>query len=152
MKPDDFWTRPSTSVLHIQNLSKIASSIPEICDFKNWLSFFFFCFLFFFLFSHTYKNCHKMRTPYPIALKFCTQKGGIKAHLGTTFGMNTINRQGDIIDYSQKITQICCHAYRVNHLWEEAENRCVDRLTIEPQTICSLKEIELKTMKIQQKD
>ena len=36
------WTRPPPSVLHIPNLSKIASSVPEICDFKNWLSFFVF--------------------------------------------------------------------------------------------------------------
>ena len=47
-------------------------------------------------------------------------------------------------DYSRKITPICCHDYRVNHVWEEAENRWVNRLTIEPQTFCGLKEIELK--------
>ena len=55
-------------------------------------------------------------------------------------------------DYSRKITPICCHAYRVNHVWEEAENRWVNRLTIEPQTFCGLKEIELKTRKIQRKN
>ena len=38
-------------------------------------------------------------------------------------------------DYSRKITPVCCHAYRVNRVWEEAENRWVNRLTIEPQTI-----------------
>ena len=47
-------------------------------------------------------------------------------------------------DCSRKITPICCHAYRVNRVWEEAENRWVNRLTIEPQTFCGLKEIELK--------
>ena len=47
-------------------------------------------------------------------------------------------------DYARKITPICCHAYRVNRVWEEAENRWVNRLTIEPQTFCGLKEIELK--------
>ena len=92
-----------------------------------------------------------MRTSYPNALKFGTQKGGITAHLNTTFGWNTINRQRVISDYSQKITPICCHAYRVNRSWEEAENRWMNRLTIEPQTICSLEEIELKTTKIQEK-
>ena len=66
-------------------------------------------------------------------MKFGTQKGGIKVYLGTKFGMNTINSQGVIIDYSQKITPICCHAYRVNRLWEEAENQRVDRITVEPQ-------------------
>ena len=33
-------------------------------------------------------------------------------------------------DYSRKITPICCHAYRVNRVWEEADNRWVNRLTI----------------------
>ena len=47
-------------------------------------------------------------------------------------------------DYSRNIAPICCHAYRVNRVWEEAENRWVNRLTIEPQTFCGLKEIELK--------
>ena len=61
-----------------------------------------------------------------------------------------INRHRVISDYSRKITPICCHIYRVNRLREEAENWWVNRLTIEPQTFCSLKEIELKTTKIQQ--
>ena len=112
----------------------------------------FFFFLFFFFLSHTYKNCYKTRTPYSIALKVGTQKGDIKAHLGTNFGWNTINRQRVLSDYSRKITPICCHAYRVNSVWEEAENQWVNRLTIEPQTFCGLKEIELKTRKIQRKN
>ena len=122
------------------------------CDFINWLSFFVFFFLFFFLFSHTYKNYYKTRTRYLIVLKFGTQKRGIKAHLGTNFGWNTINRQRVMSDYSRKITPICCHAYRVNRVWEEAENRWVNRLTIESQTFCGLKEIELKTRMIQRKN
>ena len=52
-------------------------------------------------------------------------------------------------DYSRKIAPIFCHAYRVNREWEEAENQWVNKLTIEPQTFCTLKEIELKTRKIQ---
>ena len=111
----------------------------------------FFLIIFLFL-SHTYKNCYKTRTPHPINLKFGTHKGDIKAHLGTNFGWNTINRQRAMSDYSRKITPICCHAYRVNCVWEEAENRWVNRLTIEPQTFCGLKEIELKTRKIQRKN
>ena len=55
-------------------------------------------------------------------------------------------------DYSRKITPICCHAYRVNHAWQEAENQWVNRLTIEPQTFYCLKEIKLKTRKIQRKN
>ena len=105
----------------------------------------------FFPFSHTYKNCYKTRTPYPIALKFGSQKGGIKEHLGTNFGWNMINRQRVMSNYSRKITPICCYTYRVNRVWEEAENWWMNRLTIEPQTFCGLKEIELKTRKIQQK-
>ena len=94
-----------------------------------------------------------MRTSYPIALKFGTQKGGgIKAHLCTNFVWNTINRQRVVRDYSRKITPICCHAYRVNRVWEEAENRWMNRLTVEPQTFCGLKEIELKPRKIQRKN
>ena len=34
---------------------------------------------------------------------------------------------------------------QVNRLREEAENQWVNRLTIEPQTFCGLKEIKLKT-------
>ena len=44
----------------------------------------------------------KKQTQYPIALKFGTQKGGIKAHLGTMFGWNLIISQVVIIDYSRK--------------------------------------------------
>ena len=55
-------------------------------------------------------------------------------------------------NYSQQITPICCHAYRVNHLQEESENRWVNRLTIEPQPCCGLKEIKLKTTKLQRKN
>jgi len=58
---------------------------------------------------------------YPIALKFGTLKGGIKVHPDTKFGCNTINGHEIINNYSQKITPICCHAYRVNRLWQEAE-------------------------------
>ena len=80
-----------------------------------------------------------MRTLYPIALPFSTQKGGIKAHLGTNIRWNMIKRQRVMGDYLRKKTPICCHAYRVNCVWEEAENRWVNRLTIEPQTCCGLK-------------
>ena len=55
-------------------------------------------------------------------------------------------------DYSRKISPICCHTYRVKRVWEEAENRWVNRLTIKPQTFCGLKEIELKTREIQRKN
>ena len=41
---------------------------------------------------------------------------------------------------------------QVNRVWEEAENRWVNRLTIEPQTFSGLNEIELNTRKIQRKN
>jgi len=85
-----------------------------------------------------------METGYLIALKFGTQKGSVMAHLGTKFGYNTINTRKVIHDYLRKITPICCHAHRVNHEWQEAENLYRARLTIEPQTFYGLKEIELK--------
>jgi len=62
-----------------------------------------------------------------------------------------INTRKVIRNYSRKITSICCHAHRVNREWQVAENWFRGRLTIEPQTFCGLKEIEQKTMKIQQK-
>ena len=72
-------------------------------------------------------------------------------HLGTNFDWNTINRQRVINDYSQKIT-ICCHVCRVNCLRQETDNLWVNRLTVEPKTFCGLKEMELKTRKIQCKN
>ena len=93
-----------------------------------------------------------METGYLIALKFSTQIGGVTAHLGTKFGFNTIITRKVIRDYLRKITPICCHAHRVKYERQEAENWYRGRLTIEPQTLCGLKEIELNTMKIQQKN
>jgi len=93
-----------------------------------------------------------VETSYLITLKFGTQKGGVMAHIGTKFGYNTINTRKVICDYLRQITPICCHAHRVNHKWQEAENWYRGSLTIEPQTFCGLKEIELKAMKIQQKN
>ena len=83
-----------------------------------------------------------------IALKFGTQIGGAKAHLGTKFGWNKVNTLKVMCDYSRKITPISCHTYRVNCKWQEAENWYRGGLTIKPQTFYCLKEIELKIMKI----
>jgi len=105
-----------------------------------------FLFFFFFFFLSRCESYHKVEMGTPIALKFGTQKGGVMAHLGTMFGLKVIR------DYSRKITSICCHTHRVNHEWQEAENWYRGRLIIEPQTFCGLKKIELKTMKIQQKN
>jgi len=77
---------------------------------------------------------------YLIVLKFDTpkvEKG--RMHPDTKFGCNTINGHRVINDCAQKIASICCHTYRVNCLWQEAENQQGDRLTIEPQIFCYLK-------------
>ena len=138
MKQDDFCCGHALQLQFptYQIRAKSLQAFPRYATSKIGLVSSFFL-LIFFLFSHTYTNCHKTRTLYLISLKFGTQKGGIKAHLSTNFGWNTINRQRVISDYSRKITPICCHAYRVNRLREEAENRWVNRLTIEPQTFCA---------------
>ena len=104
--------------------------------------------LFFFISFHLFTHLPKL--PYNTNSIFeiwCTE-GCIKTHLGSKFGWNVISSQGVIRDYSQILTPIGCHAYIVNRLWEEAINQDVDRLTIEPQTICGLNEIKLSTMKI----
>ena len=82
------------------------------------------------------------------ALKFGIQTIGITAHLGTKCGLNTVNTRKVMCDCSWKLTPICCHAHRVNRGWHEAENQYRGGLTIESQTFCGLKEIELKNMKI----
>jgi len=87
---------------------------------------------------------------YPIALKFGTLKGRIRLHPKIKFGCNTINGH-EVIDYSQQITPICCHVYKINRKWQEAGNWQGDRVTIDPQTFCYLKEIELRITKIQRK-
>jgi len=43
-----------------------------------------------------------VETDYLIALKFGTQKGGVKAHIGTKFGYNKINTRKVICNYLQK--------------------------------------------------
>ena len=116
------WTCPLLQHSTFQILAKSLHAFSRYATSKIGLVSLFCFFLLFFLLSHTYKNCYKTRMPYPIALKFGTQKEGIKAHLGTNFSWNTINRQRIMSDYSRKITPICCHAYRVNRVWEEAEN------------------------------
>jgi len=90
------------------------------------------------------ERCYKTQKHYPITLKFSILKGGIRVHPDTKFGYNTTNVYKD---YSQKITPIilCCLT------WQEAENRQSDKLTIEPQTFCYLKEIKLNITKIQRK-
>jgi len=76
------------------------------------------------------------------ALKFGTQIGGVRAHLGTKFGWITVKNH-----------KVICTENNPNMLSRpqgkpRLENWCRGGLTIEPQTFCGLKEIELKIMKI----
>ena len=57
------WTHPPPSVLHIPNLSKVASSVPEICDFKiGFVSSCFFSSYFSFSFSTLTKTAIKLNS------------------------------------------------------------------------------------------
>ena len=68
-------------------------------------------FFFFFVFLHTCKNCYKMQTRTPIALKYGTPKGSPKANPSIKFGANPMNDSGVMIHYSRKTRSICCHTY-----------------------------------------
>jgi len=46
------------------------------------------------------------------------------------WGKNLINNEGVISDFTHKAKSNFCHAYRVNHFEEQAENRYVARLNI----------------------
>jgi len=59
-------------------------------------------FFFFFFFLSKHESYHKVEMSEPIPLKFGTQKCGVRAHLGTMFGKNTINTRQVICNYSRK--------------------------------------------------
>ena len=69
------------------------------------------------------KNYHKVKTRNSSALKFGTLIVDITAHVGTKFGLNTVNTRKVMCNYSRKMTPICCHVHRVNGRWHEAENQ-----------------------------
>ena len=87
-----------------------------------------------------------MRTP--IALKFATQKGSLKANPSIKFGANPMNGMGVMTDYSRKTRSICCHAYRVNLFMELVDNCYVDGVTIVGVPFGGWKGIDMKTMEI----
>ena len=69
-----------------------------------------------------------MRTS--IWLKFGTHIEGLKANTSIDFGVNLINTEGVISDFTHKLKSNFCQAYRVNRFEEQAENRYVARLSI----------------------
>ena len=84
----------------------------------------------------------------PIGLKFGTLTGLIKVNHSTKFGRNPKNIHGVMTNYLHKIRLKVCHAHRVNHLNEGAENCYVDGVTIVGVPFCDLKGIQLKTIEI----
>jgi len=81
---------------------------------------------FYFFFLSRFESCYKTQKHYPIALKFCTLKGGIKVHPDTKVACNTINGYQVINNYLQKKL----HQYVVTPtgLTTGAENRQADRV------------------------
>ena len=92
-----------------------------------------------------YSFCYGVKVTqmgYPIVLKFGTQKGGVRAHLDNKFGQNTINTRKDNLRlFMKNNTNMLSRTQQ-----QEAVNFYKGRLTIEPQTFCGLKEIELKRL------
>ena len=85
-----------------------------------------------------------MRTP--IKLKFGTLKGVIKANLSTNFGRYPINIHG--VMCINKIISNFYRAYRINRFENSVKRWSVVRVTIMGVPFSSLKEIKVKTMKI----
>ena len=65
-----------------------------------------------------------------IWLKFGTLIGGLQANTSITFGINPINIQGVISNFTHKTKSNFCQAYRLNCYKEQAENWYVARLNI----------------------
>jgi len=65
-----------------------------------------------------------------IWLKFGTCIGGSKGEPSVHFGVNLIDIEGVISDFTHKSKSNFCQAYRINHFKEQAENRYVARLNI----------------------
>ena len=76
------------------------------------------------------KNCYNSWTRAPILLKFGPRFGGHKANSSINFGANPFNIQGVISSFTRKTMSKVCHAYRPNHLEEQATNWYVAGLNI----------------------
>ena len=66
----------------------------------------------------------------PIWLKFDTRIGGLKANTSINFGVNLMDIEGVISDFTRTAKAKYCHTYKVNRSEEQAENRYVGRLNI----------------------
>ena len=63
----------------------------------------------------------------PIWLKFGAHIGRLKPNTSIEFGINLINIQGVISDFTHKTKSNYCQAYRVNRTEKQTENRFVAR-------------------------
>ena len=52
----------------------------------------------------------------PIWLKFGTRIGGLKANTRNNFGVNLINNEGVIGDFTHKAESNFCHTYKITTL------------------------------------
>ena len=59
----------------------------------------------------------------PIWLKFGKHFGGLKSNNSIKFGVNLIIIAGVINNFTHKAKSNFCHAYKVNHFEEQAENQ-----------------------------
>jgi len=65
-----------------------------------------------------------------IWLKFGTHIWGLNANTSIDFGVNLINIEEVISDFTHKSKSNFCQAHKVNYFKEQAENRYVPRLNI----------------------
>jgi len=66
----------------------------------------------------------------PIWLKFGIRNGNLKVSTSFNFGINLINIEEAISDFTQKAKANFCHGYKINRFKEQAENWHVARLNI----------------------
>ena len=65
-----------------------------------------------------------------IWLKFGTLIGSLKVNMSIDFGINQMNTEEVISDFTHKAKANFCHAYRVNCFKEQTENWYIARLNI----------------------
>ena len=85
---------------------------------------------FYYSFCTLCKNHYNLCMRASIWLKFGTHIGYLKANTSVKFGVNLMNIQGVISNFTHKTKLNFCYAYRVNHFEKKAENRYVARLSI----------------------
>ena len=124
MAPNLQQSCPQLSRDDISNLNKVPQAIPEIRAIKPldvYLSK---------LSSSFCKNCYNSSVYASIWLKFGTHIGDLKSNNSIKFGVNAINIQGVISNFTCKAKSNFYQTYRLNCFEEQTENGCVARLNI----------------------